>query len=701
MERMMPELPKWCRRLIFEVCWSAREEGIPVSTFDIEEVMSVLSTYCILKGKVDSKKMLLSPSIQDVERIIKSCIAKRREHEVILDKILESKTLFRSKGGLMREIENAVKTLGLHYNSKIKSITKLVESGSEADKRVKREKLSTLMKLGLIRRTRQGYRVLSRREVERLVREVSLRGKPLSAREAANMEFKRRILSAEHFKIENSFFLLENTMLSPKEIECIDIRRLFSLIQYSEKAGNKELTCNLIRGLAKRIASASGDLGDLGKYSGIELVKYMKKYDALTDGVLSGLLLHYPGSLSYMLKNGIIDRDKIIEVFKNMPWEGQKNLLKHACNHGMLRPLVKDMLLHCSPLALSDIRIREDLEIYGEERKLLEAASRMAKAMKYACMSAEGDRDFIEMAAWEARKAEKIFSNLSKIGGTLGNKLYRDYRMLRTLVLVAIGEGSETLDTMVRLHYLKDPVSIIIPLRSIYRSAVNPGVRMKALLLATKLTNIIRRRLRSSMISGYKRKHSSIRKGRLSLRKTLFKYSRLTTSFPVYESKELTDRFVIIVDVSGSMRKYVEWSIIMASAFYKYIDSLILFREDVKVVTSRIIRSLRALMELLFQIDYAGWTNISLALNEGLLIARKRGAGIILISDLKQTIDYTPPEEIFRKIKTNRVRTIVLTPPNHNRILEVRLKEMGIPVLTISEPSSLPRVIIRCLRSPQ
>ncbi len=183
--------------------------------------------------------------------------------------------------------------------------------------------------------------------------------------------------------------------------------------------------------------------------------------------------------------------------------------------------------------------------------------------------------------------------------------------------------------------------------------------------------------------------------GRVSIRKTIYNYTRLNYVI-VRREREKTMRVVAIVDVSGSMLKYSTWAILSLSSIISIVKTVILFSDKASITKPP--RSFSkhlviSYLEKLFSEGFTGYTNISSALR---LLNNVAGLNdtAILFSDLEQTIkDVEPWREVERFLRSGSRRLLVFVPPRYRVDVGKKFQEVGAELVVVKQPVEIPKLL--------
>jgi hypothetical protein len=193
---------------------------------------------------------------------------------------------------------------------------------------------------------------------------------------------------------------------------------------------------------------------------------------------------------------------------------------------------------------------------------------------------------------------------------------------------------------------------------------------------------------------------ASFRRGRVDVRKTMFKHLRMDESI-VYRRRERRVKVVGVVDVSGSMSRFSLWAILSLASLTPVLSGVVMFSEKPVVYKAPGVKTHRLLvnyLENLFQQGFKGYTNISSALREAYRLSLKTGSNrIVVFTDLQQTVQDVDPWVEAAGITGRGVRVIVITPSQtDDRVVEL-MRSAGCLVEVVSSPEKIPKILKRKL----
>ena len=211
----------------------------------------------------------------------------------------------------------------------------------------------------------------------------------------------------------------------------------------------------------------------------------------------------------------------------------------------------------------------------------------------------------------------------------------------------------------------------------------------KILSVASKVAQKLRSRIRSTILS---RKYikTTLRSSNITVRDSIYNILRRKSSPIVYRRRRKERKIVLIIDVSGSMKAYAESAILLASAFIKVVDNILVFREYVAKLDRSTVRSPERMVRFLFNLKFGGWTNISKALSEA---KKLRSKTLVLISDLKQTVLTENPLDKARELLKSGIELIVVTPPVYDKALARKLEFLGAKIIHVKEAHDLVKAL--------
>jgi len=226
-------------------------------------------------------------------------------------------------------------------------------------------------------------------------------------------------------------------------------------------------------------------------------------------------------------------------------------------------------------------------------------------------------------------------------------------------------------------------------LSNLYASP-DPEVRREAYRLAQRIWHARATLLKSTILRRWRK--TGVR-GRVELRETVYRMVRMQQEPLVYRRRRRSPGVVLAVDRSSSMVPYATWAMLTASAFSRNVRRLVLFGEDVEVI--EVSRGPRRLVDLLLSARFGGYTNISAAMLEA--TRDLPPATLVLISDLKQTVQAESPVRVAERLIRSRWRIVVVAPPSRDLVVEEALRERGVRVEVVRAPWETGRRLARHL----
>ncbi len=645
--------------LLIRLAHTCRKLGLNVGTSEIVEAERILETYASLKGG----KLRLA----EMREVVKAVFAKRVHEERVFEeawsRVTSSNEVFRE---LLDKVEEHLRTLRIGYGERIYSKRALVEGADKATRERRRRAYRELKKMGII--VRRGGRevVLPRRAAMRRIAEISR--KAHSASEALNRHW---LSSLEEGRTSIDPEMLRDAEIPDRTLNRLGTDRLAELGMKAWRVGNKKLAYRAAKRLASLVTS-----GTLPKD---------------TETTIQLLQLTGTGNLEIYLKLAGADPAVVSRMAKTL---GPEVLASHLSS--LDRESIKRVLPKLARLLSPDETIRlvgslpldtlarlprSALKDTGRANEaFITAARHVSEAQNLALRYLETMNEaYLNYALHEYSKAKEILDNLDP--RRLAPPLRPLYSHVRSLAETLGRPTSSPRDLLLRLA----PSISRMDLHQAFRLLSNlytspdPEVRREAYRLAQRIWHARATLLKSTILRKWRK--TGIR-GRVELRETVYRMVRMQQEPLVYRRRRRSPGIVLVVDRSGSMVPYATWAILTASAFSRNVRRLILFGEDVDVI--EVSKGPRRLVDLLLSARFGGYTNISAAMLEA--TRDLPPATLVLISDLKQTVQAESPVRVVERLIRSRWRIVVVAPPSRDLIVEEALRERGVRVEVVRTP---------------
>jgi rRNA-processing protein FCF1 len=613
--------------LALKVAEEARRLGVRISTAEIVEATKLLAIYSTLANEM---------SFEDFVAVFTAAYAKRTGDEEKVRAAIQRALTQGQRGNnsyltiITRDLERLRLTFGQQIRrSQLKT---LLERSVEA-----RHAYARLKLLGLIRQGRRGEYVVSEKTAKRIVLDAIRRYGSL--RKALEESIVRGIAKGSTSIV---------SMLGTEILNYVDPRKtpldinlkLYRLLK-GEKAGRSYLS----KVMSDKLRS--GELTSRPE----ELYDVLRKEKAIDRAVLERLVEQEPKLSQKVLRDyGDTElRDVVSSIAKRSPSKAAEAL-------AAAYSLSKKEKLALQHLLEHGLNV-EELDI-DELEKLSHQLSRVAMASKYLLKSfiePQMRQAYLDMAHQELEKLA------NEIGGaaTSATMLREHYMSVLRAIELAEKDPQAALRAIVRRM---KPVEALELLATV--SSVDGDLRR----IALRLAYIIMRQLKLKLggptarrklitIGGY---------GRVDVRHAVYSLTRMNFESIARIRRARRGRNVLVLDKSGSMRRYSVYASLAAATLAPSVSRLVVFDAEVNVIGSVERIPLTKLIENILSTQYSGYTNIVAALKEaarGLPPSR-----LILVSDLRQTVvERETVADVVRSLSMKGWRLYVIAPPTVDR----------------------------------
>ncbi len=651
--------------ILFEVALRLRKLGLRVGTSEIVDAARVAVNLALLAGSEE-------PSVEDVETAAIAVFARSERDEELIKKV------FREMRGakqhnvnrMIAAVEEDLRKLGLSWGARIYSKRRLL-SGPRAEE--KREAYSRLRLLGLIVRTPRGDMVVDREAALRRLRSIA---RSYSSPWEALADSAARMISRGRI----DWFALYAAPVDEEKLAGVEIDRIASAALQALQEGNRGLARKLAGIIAKRLES-----GEVPRDSWAAF-RLLSELDELNARSLASLLRGEPRLVERLLKNSRL-RDMLAEALRYLDAGSLKEVVRKLVKDRRGLPLAAGLVGEVDLSVWADVSFSRQPRSW--EEAVIAAASSLARAERGFLAAASGDAAQLDMALYELERFRRIDYSAAPDWAIAALERYAE----RVEALKDAFEGDA--DTLVKLSSIvrrMSPEDALLYLRDVYRSS-DEGLKRTAL----RLAEIIWRRLeaRVSKLTARSKSFELDARGRVDVRRTLYNLISMRENPIVARRKKRKPLFALVLDTSGSMAKYAVWAMVGASAFSSLVDSLTLFASDVTLVRGAGRLTRRMLIELLFSVEFSGYTNISLALRETARLY-DRAARMLVVTDLCQTIEDDAPHRVVSELSQRGWRLYFLLPPKHCANERERVAEYAV-VRVASRPEEIPRLFARIL----
>lgn len=645
--------------LLVRLAHTCRKLGLNVGTSEIVEAERMLETYASLRGG----KLRLA----EMREVVRAVFAKRTHEERVFEEAWSKTTsgneVFRE---LLEHVEEHLRTLRLGYGERIYSRRALVEGPDKATRERRRRAYHELKKMGIIVRRGGGEAVLPRRKAVRRIAEISK--KAHSAGEA----LKRHWLSTlEEGRVSIDPEMLRDADIPDKTLGRLSADKLAELGMKAWRVGNRRLAYRAAKRLASLVTSGSlpRDIETT-----LRLLQLTGTGSLETHLKLAGA---DPAVVSRMAKT--LGPEVLASHLSSLDRESIKRILPKLAR--LLSPEETIRLAGSLPLDTLAKLPRSALRDTGKANEaFIMAARHVSEAQDLVLRYLETMNEaYLNYALHEYSKASEILDSLDP--RRLATPLRPLYSHVKKLAKTL---GKPTLsprDLLLRLSPMISRMDLhqAFRLLSNLYSSPDPDVKREAYRLARRIWRSRATMLKSTVLRKWRKTGT---RGRVELRETVYRMVRMQQEPLVYKRRRRSPGVVLAVDRSGSMVPYATWAILTASAFSRNVRRLVLFGENVEVI--EVSRGSRRLVDLLLSAKFEGYTNISAAMLEA---ARNlTPATLVLISDLKQTVQAESPVKVAERLIKSRWRIVVVAPPSRDLVVEEALRERGVRVEVARRP---------------
>jgi hypothetical protein len=597
-----------------------REHGLHVSTSQIVDAAIVATTYASLRG-IDICRFIAS---DELAFVLSSTFARLPGDEDLVRQAI-TEVLQGRQGAvhdILKGIEYDLRRLSLSFGAKIRRPARLLHD------REKAQAYARLKLLGLIHRTKRGERVVSRDEAYRIARRLaSTYGSYQEALESLVVrDLERGGLKAVQL----------GTELVSMKLDRASVDALIALAKGLLKHGERSVAFEFARRAALRIAHGER-VRDV--FSAYEL---LSMFDLIDSSTALALIRMEP-ELAPQLIN-LVDPYLLISKLAHHERERVLAQLAKSPKHSRL---VAEMLVS-GKLKPTDLRLT-----HGGSELTLRLASEAAHVLEYIVRAITAKNPaYVDLAVHTLNKLEAKVAKLNMV-----DVLTPELKRLRTLIR-AIEEEDYRSALRLLLRYMELPRALEL----LYKVARSPDPRIRR--AAQRLLAVVSSRLRHLGRAGGSERAWS-RRGRLDLRKAMRLRFFISSAYDIAVTRRSKEKVVLVVDKSGSMKPYAAACIIAAASFAENLSRIVLFDSQVYVLKGGKL-SLDRLLDILFNVEFEGYTNVTAALLEA--VKGHPPSKLVLISDLRQTVASSiPPRAVIERIVRSGWRIYVLSPPTVDR----------------------------------
>ena len=647
-------------KIALRVAQRFREEGVHIGTSEVVDALTIAENLALLEG--------VEPSLEHLREALHAVYVRDQRGEELFEKIWRAVTSHpqHNLAPVVAAVAEDLKKLGVGWGARIYSKRRLL-SGPRADE--KREAYSRLKLLGLIVRTPRGDMVLDRESALRRLR--SLLRRYGSAWEAL-ADSAARMISRGRFE----WYALYAAPVDEDRLASVELDRVASAGLQALQEGN--------RGLARKLASIVSRRLEAGEAprDSWSAFRLLREVGELTPRSLASLLHSEPRLVDEMLKNRE-SRELLAEALRLMDSDSLRPILKRLVRDRRGLEIAAGLVGEVDLSAWREVRFSRTPRT--PEETLIYMVSGLARAEHHLLNAAGGDEAQLDMAYYELKRLERL--DTSSIPGWASQTIESYRERVEKLMEVLRGD----VDVYVKLSTLvrrMEPEEALLYLRGVYRSG-DENVKRVAL----RLAELVWRRLEAKAARLYRvagEKRRDIR-GRIDIRKTIYNIVSNRENPIVAYRRRPKPSFALVLDTSGSMAKYSLWALLAASAFSKLVSSITLFASNITLIANASRLSTRRVIELLFQASFEGYTNISAALRETAKLYRTPSR-VVIVTDLCQTVDDEPPENVTERLARRGWRLYYLLPPRHCTAVREKVAPYAVTRI-VAKPEEVPRII--------
>ncbi len=662
---MRNENNDWILAVILNVATKLRADGSRIGTSDIVKAYQLAQAYSQLTNteltRDDLAFILLSAfttariNKDDIADLISETLAGKRFHERYMN--------------IISEIERDIQLLGAKPGSKVsrKRITRSKSiNRSEAIAAYYR-----LKRIGAIRGTPGKERIMEKHRLRNLALSLAKQG----AQNLDDAVRKKGIPS----KWDELLDALDASYL-PEKLRELSERRLIALANIALKKHDKRALLHIAEELARRLREG------YRIKDATSVMNLLERAELLTPSLRKKLASSSPlaiRSLTYK---------ELLEVISSLDIEKGGELLASSLDELDERSL-RNLLLNIDPRLLWRLPKRLMKRMRDPS---LEAAYFAAKAFREAQMYLEyGEEGRADSAFHYIQKAQKTLNGLGRNPNYLLNPQRINEVLVEAKAYLSLSESlsgeprGEILEGLLKgLNYYEK----IRVLRSAYRKA---NSEWSSIILKTMERLLYRLSSREGLRLLPLKYRSVMPPGRVDVRRSVYLMIRNESRPIVYIKRKRSSRLSLALDMSGSMLEYSAWATAIASIFPHHLERLVLFTHKAKILEGPFTR--REFAKILLEADFKGYTNVSLALRE---VSKTLSRRIVVISDLKQTVDDEPVNHVVLRIVKSGKRIVFIVPRNHDVEMRQRIESSGGKIIVAQTPRNVAQTLLRLFTRP-
>ncbi len=669
---------------ILNIALELRKYNISIGTSEIVSAINLVKSYSYILGKDPSEL-----TDDELRFILESVFVKRDYIKPYFDKAWNntnrlSNNINASK--LLNQIEKNLNMLKLNFGATFKSINTIVDKKkNRKQQKIIRDALSTLQRIGVIRKCKRGYRVVNKRKAYEIAESLARKGYD-SIVKAGMDELVDKLIKRPHYSISKDANVIVYGGLTEDHVKQMNTQQLLEIAYYAYKMGNKKLLQLVLKELSQR--------SNLDEYITEKHLELLKRTSFLTNNNALSILKNKPRLLkSYygskellaILKNQTRNfNENILDILDALPYIADELDAKDVERILTKVPLTK---FHKIPRKL--LRKIKDPKLVHDLNMALNAS----KAFEYLVKAYSTNTDVEANVEYAEYLLTKTINSRHYTSLGYNAKLFAD----KLMKILSSARGESSLSAIVELLRSMDFMEAWDMLRSLYLTISDQLLKMKIRMIATRLWMKQRGSIRSQILNNYVK--SSNEYGRIDVRETILNIVRLKNNPIRYRSKVKLKDLNLVVDVSGSMYRYSTWVLLTASAFIKNVSRIVVFSEEPKVIDLKKSRaSMNMLIDYLLSMRFGGYTDIVGALMKAIENTSTRR--IILISDLKQTVKTNIDiVELIKSLLVKGWSVAVIAPKSVNDVVYRRMIRDNIPVYVVEDPLKTPMIFYQVWRS--
>jgi len=638
-----------------------RRRGLKVGTGQLVTAARILHSYSVLVNRsyIDE---------DEVSLVLASTLAlKPQQLQLLLNEVkglMVSAKLDANARRIRDEIDENLRKLGLKPGDRV--VKKRVLSGPRRRERVAAYLL--LRKAGVIRGPRGRERVVGEAEISLISKRIASMGYE-SIGEALE--------EAPTWSEDDSMLRAEAKLDVKGDLGSLESRRLLSLGKAAMRKGDSRLLKAVAEELGKRILRGE-------RIDGEEVIPILRRAGSLSIAHERILIASDPA----LVRDLPVGGREIAEIASGLGWERGGELVAKALrimDAGEARRLIEGL----DPSLLWAVR-RHPFK--GVEGALLDAATKAARglyeALKFAETGEPGRADMAKdlalRAIEDARRIDAAYSL-----GPLSSSSIESLASTALAIVEALETGGGNAEHLASTLRRLGPTRSLQVLRGLYARV---GGEERELIVRATASLLYRFAAREGLRLLPRNETSLSPPGRLEVRRTIYRLGRLATDPLVFRRRLKSRRISLALDVSGSMLDHSMWALTIAVLFSSNIERLTLFSSEPRILEGPFTAT--ELARTLLSVRFAGYTDIASALRAAAGRGTKR---IVLVSDLKQTIEPGDPVDVASQLVRRGYKLLAIVPPGHDSATRTRMEEVGALVRVAYTPREAAREVLRSL----